>query len=197
LTTFGINRNPDSSTKTRGAPSRAAFFYPRPVFLLPALDGLLVALHRATLGFLVAPIQAVHQPPDMIPMIVDSELALDQHRNSCCRPKIGAVALGHRSLEQQFHQAPALGPSQLQRAPGRRANAQGVRSASPPRPEPPQHGTGSTLDSTPDFVQRQTLIAQGQRSSSAILQQIGAPLQSGHRCSLLKDSLLHYLCRSK
>ena len=92
LTRVGINRNPDSSTKTRWAPSRAAFFLPaEPVFLLPALDGLLVALHRATLGFLVAPVQAVHQPPDMIPMIVDSELALDQHRNSCCRPLVYCI----------------------------------------------------------------------------------------------------------
>ena len=36
--TFGMSRNPDSSTKTRWAPRRFAFFYLRPAPLLPRVE---------------------------------------------------------------------------------------------------------------------------------------------------------------
>src|SRR6516165_6843957 len=119
----------------------------------------------------------------MIPMIADSQLALDQHRDPCRRPEIGTVAVGEGSLEQQLHQAPALGRSQLGRASWRRADSQGVWSPSPPCPEPAQHGAGGASDPAPHFVQRQAGIAQSQGSPSAILQQIGTALEPGHSYS--------------
>jgi hypothetical protein len=41
--TVGISMKPDSSTNTMCAPSRAAFFYPRPVLALPLLNANLIA----------------------------------------------------------------------------------------------------------------------------------------------------------
>jgi hypothetical protein len=52
------------------------------VLLFPVLDGLVISLQGALLGFLWAPIQAVQQTADLIPMVLNSELAVDQFRNA-------------------------------------------------------------------------------------------------------------------
>jgi hypothetical protein len=54
-------------------------------------DGLLIALDGAGLRLLVAPVEAVHEPPDMVAVIVHSELLLDDFGDAGRRPKIGAV----------------------------------------------------------------------------------------------------------
>src|SRR5256885_2745757 len=195
LTTRGANKKPDSSAKTRWAPSRRAFFYPRPVLPLPVFDGLLVALDGARFGFLGAPLQAMHQPTDMIAMVMYSELAPDDFGDSRRGPQLRPVAVGLGSLEKQLHQAAPLARPQLERASGREAHPQSVGSPSAPRPQPAQDRTGGTGDAAPHFVQRQARVPQGQRPPATVLEQIGTSLQSGHTCFLLKGIVLHYLCR--
>jgi len=69
------------------------------------LDGFLVSLQGAPVGFLGAPVQAVHQTYDMIPMVLNSELTADQFRNASRRPQIRPVAVHHGALQQKLDQA--------------------------------------------------------------------------------------------
>src|SRR5439155_1411253 len=177
------------------APSRRAFFYPRPVLPLPAFDGLLVALDGARFRFLGAPLQAMHQPTDMIAMVMHSELAPDDFGDAGRGPQLRPVAVRLGPLQKHLHQAAALARAQLQRASRREAHPQSVGSPSAPCPEPTQDRTGGALDATPYFVQRQARVPQGQSAPATVLEQIGTSLQSGHTCSLLKGIVLHYLCR--
>ena len=85
-TTLGMSMNPDSSANTRWAPSRAAFFYARPVLPLPARDGFFIPLQGAPFRFLHAPPQAVQQPTDVIAVVLDRELAADEFGNAGRRP---------------------------------------------------------------------------------------------------------------
>ena len=89
------------------------FFYPRPIFLLPALDGVLIPLQGTSFGFLRVPVQTVHQTSDVIAVILDSELVPDQFCNPRGRPKISPVAVHHRSLQKKADQTPSLRPVQL------------------------------------------------------------------------------------
>jgi len=50
----------------RYAPSRGAFFNPRPLFLDPALDPRLIPLDGSALWFLGTPTECAKQPTDMI-----------------------------------------------------------------------------------------------------------------------------------
>src|SRR4029450_8010400 len=84
--TFGISRNPLSSTNTRWAPRRTAFFYPRPRVLRPPTDGGLVALDGAALGLLAAPAQGGQDLPDMRGVIPHVELLLNQRGHARERP---------------------------------------------------------------------------------------------------------------
>src|SRR5215471_9213282 len=77
-----MSRKPLSSTKTRWAPRRAAFFYPRPFAVLPARNGGLIALDRAALGLLTAPAQGRQHLPDVARMVVHAELLVDQFGHS-------------------------------------------------------------------------------------------------------------------
>ena len=52
-------------------------FYPRPLLAFPLLDRWVVALDRAPLGFLMTPLQAMHQPPNVIGVVVDAELLVN------------------------------------------------------------------------------------------------------------------------
>ena len=54
--TGGIIMKTDSSAKTRWAPSRVAFFYPRPALTFPLLDLSLIAFERTTLRLLATEI---------------------------------------------------------------------------------------------------------------------------------------------
>src|SRR5271157_953351 len=186
--------NPDSSAKTTWAPSRAAFFYSRPVLLFPPSDGLLIALNGAGLRLLMAPVETVHEPPDMVAVIVHAKLLLDEFGDEGGRSKIGAVAAGQRPL--QHHQAALLGWLQLHRASWRRPDLQRLRSTSPPGIEPTHHGNGRTLNTPSDLIEGEVGLEQSQRSLAPVFEEIGATLQSGHRCWLL-HVLLHSSCRSQ
>src|SRR5882724_13671500 len=134
----------------------------------------------------------MHQATDMIPVILNSKLTLDQLRHS---PQIGSVAMGDRSLQKQLYQAFSLCLVQLQRTTGRVAYPQSLGSTTPAGITPAHHRTGIASDASPYLVERTTRIQQRQGSLAPVLQQIGAPLQSGHRCSAPEPLLLHYLCR--
>src|SRR5271166_4104361 len=181
-TTLGINWKPDSSANTIWAPSRAAFFYTRPVFLFPVLDRLLILLQCTSFGLLRTPLQAMQQPPDVVPVILNSKGTLDQFRNTRRGPQIGSVTMGKRSLQKQIYQAFSLYLVQLQRTAGRVAYPQSLGSPTPAGITPAHHRASIAPDATPHLVERTTRIQQRQSSLAPVLQQIGAPLQSRHRC---------------
>jgi hypothetical protein len=100
------------------------------------LDGRLIALDGASLRFLVSPVQAVHQPPDMRAVIVHPKLPLDHLGDARRGPQVGPVAVRRRSLEEQLHQPAPLGGSQL----GRAARGAPTRNAfQPPRRQALNH----------------------------------------------------------
>ncbi len=198
-TTLGMSRKPDSSAKTMWAPSRAAFFYARPVLLFPAFDGFLVPLQSPPFRFLHAPTQTVQQAADMIAMIFDSELAADQFGNAGRSPQIGAPAMRRGSLEEQADQALSPCRVQLQRPAGRVTHLQGLLAAASPGIAPAHHGNGSTADKPSHFVERITGVQQGQSTLAPVLEKIGAPLQYWHsvQAETRAPTLLHYLCRDQ
>src|SRR5208337_5653748 len=100
-TTLGISRKPDSSARRCGRPTERRFFYARPVLSFPTFDLFFIALQRTPLRFLRSPSQAVHQTPDMVRMVADSELAFNHLGNARRGPQIGPVTLSHRSLKKQ------------------------------------------------------------------------------------------------
>jgi hypothetical protein len=55
-------------------------------------DSVVISLQAAPLGFLWAPMQAVQQTADMIPMVMNSELAIDQLRNASGRRSLSVWA---------------------------------------------------------------------------------------------------------
>src|SRR5437773_10622189 len=115
--TFGINRKPLSSTNTRWAPRRAAFFYPGPFVPLPPGDGDLVALDRPPLGLLATPAQRGQHLPDMRGRIAHAELLVNQFGHPRQRPKIGPVPGVQCPASQQLHQLTLLPGGQSRRAP--------------------------------------------------------------------------------
>jgi hypothetical protein len=131
----------------------------------------------------------------MIPMIVDSKLALDQHRDPRRRPDIGVVAVGEGSLNQQLHQTPALGLSQFsagvlaKSGPAkRRVPLAAVPGATAAR-NWQRNGSDAPLRSeTNPYPTRPTLVV-GDPPANRHCPSVGA------YCSLLEASLLHSLCR--
>src|ERR1700688_1131534 len=103
--TLGINWKPDSSANTMWAPNRAAFFYPRPVFLFPACNRFFIPLQGPPFWLLGTPFQTVHQTADMVAVILNSKLTLDQFGNASGSPQIGSIAVRQRSLQKQIDQA--------------------------------------------------------------------------------------------
>ena len=132
----------------------------------------------------MAPVQAVHQPSDMIAVVVHPELTLDNLGNSRRGPQVGPVAVRDRPFEVQLHQAAPLGRSQPGRAPRGRADLQSLRSSSLPGIAPPHDGTGVALDATGNFIEGETGLQERQSSPAPIFQQVGVTLQSGPGCSL-------------
>jgi hypothetical protein len=131
----------------------------------------------------------MHQPTDMIAMVIHPELLPDDFGDSCCGPQLCPVAVRPCPAEKQPQQTPPLGLPQLQRASRREAHPQSVGAPSTACPEPPQHGTGGARDATPHFVQRQARVPQRQRSPATVLEQIRTSLlQSGHRWSVRNPS---------
>jgi len=118
------------------------------------LNGLLLALDGAPFWFLMAPVQAVHQPSDMSAVVANAELRFDERGDSRRGPQVGAVAERERSAKEQLHQAAPLGPSQTERTAWGEAHPQGLLSATPTGIAPAHDRTGVARDATPHFVER-------------------------------------------
>src|SRR5207302_11089720 len=80
-------------------------FYPRPLLAFPLLDLFLVSLDGTPFRFLMTPLQAMHQPTNVIGVVVDAELLRDEPGDELCRPQVRAVSSSHRAFEQQLDQA--------------------------------------------------------------------------------------------
>ena len=129
-------------------------------------------------------------------LVRSSCMVADQFRNTGGGPEIGSVAVHHGLLQQKVAQAPSLLPIQLQRSTWRGAHPQPLGSTSP---SGRQRITELALQPIrpPHFAERVTRIQQRQGSPAPIFDQIGAPPQSGYRCSAPERLLLHYLCRDQ
>ena len=89
----GASKKPDSSAKTRWAPTAQRFFYPWPLLPFPAFNAGLVAFHGASFGYLRAPVQTMHQPTDMITMVIHPKFPPDDFGDSCRGPQLRAVTV--------------------------------------------------------------------------------------------------------
>src|SRR5208283_3244065 len=137
-------RSPIHRQRLGGRPAAERFFYARPVLALPAFDRLVIALHGAGFGFLRAPVQTMHQPTDMIAMVMHAELAPDHFRDTGRGPQLRPVAVRRGSLQQQPQQAAPLTPAQFQWASRRAAYAQGVGAPAAARSQPAHDRTRCT-----------------------------------------------------
>src|SRR5256884_7766505 len=63
-----------------------------------------ISLQGAPFWFLRTPVQSMHQPSDMITMVLDSEFTANQFRNAGGGPEIGSVAVHHRPLQEKRDQ---------------------------------------------------------------------------------------------
>src|SRR4029453_13026887 len=106
--TLGMSRNPLSSTNTRWAPRRAAFFYPRPLLALPPGDGGLVPLDGAALRLLTAPAERRHHFPEMPRGRGPPELLANPFGRPRQRPELRPVASTERALAKQRHESAFL-----------------------------------------------------------------------------------------
>jgi hypothetical protein len=186
---------PDSSTKTRWAPSRAAFFYSRPVAALPWLDPCLVALKGAPFGLLAAEAQIMQHTGDMTAMELHAAVLLDQGRDARGRPQLGGKTVRQRPLEQSLDDAPALRFRQRRRPTGREPYAQRRLTTTLARIAPAHHRTRRALHHAADFVKRVTFIQQPQRLMASRFDQLRRSLGAGHGPAppSAADRLLHYL----
>src|SRR5713101_5231692 len=115
---WGRSLSPLSSTKTMVWLARRAFFKLGPAVLLPALDGLFVALQRATGRALATPAQLSQQAPDVRRMVAHPALLLDQSGDPRRRPQCGLVAECLRSAFERLLDCLPVCRTQLGLAPG-------------------------------------------------------------------------------
>ena len=175
-----------------------------PAKATPSASSVQCPAHRAPgrefRAFEGTPVQAMHQPTDMIAMVIHPKFPPDDGSGDSCRgPQLRAVTMRLRLRLRPAASANA--------GAGWRPTSAGVRAKSAParrpaphdaaRGTPSQDGTRGALNTSPHLIQRQARVPQGQSSSTTVLKQISTPLQSGHRSSLLKDIILHYLCRDQ
>ncbi len=176
--TLGMSRKPLSSTKTRWAPRRAAFFYPWPILSRPAGDGPFVPLDGSTLRLLATPAQRGQHLPDVRGVIAHPELLADQFRDPGQCPKFCAVPGVERSLAQQGHQSALLGHGQAWRPAWDRLGVQPAGALALVRLPPAKDGTHGGPDLTGDGRQAPARLQQLNRASTALLQLLGGPGRS-------------------
>ena len=91
---------PDSSAKTMWAPSRAAFFYPRPIAAVPLLDTLFIAPYGVPLGLLAGETQLMQKSSDMAAMKANPEGLVDDAGNPAGSPQLRLEAVGECAAHQ-------------------------------------------------------------------------------------------------
>jgi len=129
--------------------------------LLPAFDGLLVALDGTTFWLLVAPSQAVHQPSDVIAVVAHLKLPLDQLGNAGGGPEVGAVAVCQRTVEQQLDQTLSLSGAELRRTTRRKLDLEGLIPTALVGVAPAHDRAGVAADAAGCLVEREPLLQQG------------------------------------
>jgi hypothetical protein len=88
---FGMSKKPDSSMKTRWAPSFSAFFYTGPPINLPMHNLFLVPLQSPPLWFLATPSHPLKHPPHMIGVIADAKVLVDGLGNPFQGPEVCSI----------------------------------------------------------------------------------------------------------
>jgi hypothetical protein len=194
LRRLGIRRKPDSSTKTRWAPSRAAFFYTRPILALPVLDGRLITLERAALGLLIAPAQVMQQTPDVIAVIVNTEVLTNQVGDARAGPQLGGVAVRHGAAHQELPEPLALPARELGGAARRSAHLEDALTLAPPSLSPAHHGARMTVHAARHFVKREPLVQKPQCLATPVREDLCGTLGSHPFPPGARRELLHYLC---
>src|SRR5437899_9873525 len=112
----------------------------------------------------------MHQPSDMITMVLDSEFTANQFRNAGGGPEIGSIAVHHRPLQKKVDQSPSMPQLQLQRSSWGGAYAQCLGSAPPSGIAPAHHRTWIAANAPSHFVERVTRIQQRQGSPAPIFE---------------------------
>ena len=193
LTTLGINRKPDSSAKTKWAPSRAAFF-------LSA-----ASLSASSARWLLHPAPGRAVPASAGSIANCASTGRHDRGDTGLRTRAGSLpqcgpwstdwsgsparsALAEANRPSVFV---AVGSS-FRGRPGEKRTRNALVSAPPPGITPAHHRTGMASDAPPHFVERITRIQQRQSSLAPVFQQIGAPLQSGHRCSAPEHPIIAF-----
>jgi hypothetical protein len=116
-------------------------------------DRLFITFDRAFLRLLVAPVETVHQAPNVITVVTDPELAPDHFCDARCGPHVGVIAMCQRPFEQYPQQTTLLDGLQFLRAAGRRADLQSFGASPSPGIVPSHHGTGGALDASRNLVE--------------------------------------------
>jgi hypothetical protein len=165
-----MSRKPDSSTKTRAAPSRAAFFYPGPGLVLPQGNGGLVALEGAALGLLHGPVERVEEAAHVICMVLDAEVPRDDLGDPGRGPEVRAVPVGEGPLEQEPDEPPSLARGQLRRPPRGDPHLEPARPAAAHRIAPAHHGTRRAAQPARDGIQREPLVEERHRLAAPVFQ---------------------------
>jgi len=174
--------SPIRRPKTMWAPNRAAFFLCAASPLVSNVDLVFIALQRTPLRFLRSPSHAVHQAPDMVRMVADSELAFDHLGNARRAPQMGPVTLRRRSLQKQ-RISRFLSEALSSRDARRKAHVQGAGPAQRRASRQRITELGLHPIRRPTSWRELPASRQCQRASPPVLQKTGASLQPGHRYS--------------
>ena len=191
-----MSRKPLSSTNTRWAPRRAAFFYPGPRGPLPPGNSRFVPLDGPPFGFLTAPAQAGQDFPHVRRMIANAKLLADQRGHSGQRPEIGAVPGPHRPVAQQRDQLRFLAGRQARRAPRGRLGAQSPGPLARVRLPPAVHRTHRGGELARHRRQRVPGFYLRDRLTPPSLQLLGCPGWSHASYAVTRPSKpSHYFCK--
>src|SRR5437879_4620368 len=116
--------------KLGGRPAAWRFFYPRPVFPLPAFEGPLVPLQSTSFGLLVRPPEPMQELASGVEMARHVEAPLNHFRHSLGRPQFCAVTMGNGSLKQDPDQPTLLASRESSRTTRRRFSPGAILSGS-------------------------------------------------------------------
>src|ERR1019366_4931119 len=146
----------------------------RPVIGYPPLHLLVIALPRMLLGLLASPVQApAEHPPQVVGVIVDAEVALNQHGNTRGGPQGVGPTVNQRPLAEQGFQGNPLLVRQSRRGAKGTLGSQAVRSPGQSSPTM-QRGRRDTQD-TRNISRRFSRIDEGNSPTPTSFQFGGTP----------------------
>jgi len=161
---------PDSSTNTRVAFRRAAFFYPWPVLLDPGADARLIALDGTSGRLLGREAQAVQQAADMCRVIAHTKLALDQPTHPRAGPQVRGQPRGLRTLQEQASQTGEVASHQATRSTRGGPRRHRLCATLAGRCLPAPNAASIDTDLTGYFNRREALAQQAQGAQTPLFQ---------------------------